>query len=179
MLRTWTLLLAVCFSAHAVRADEPKKPLPDPKPSLDEAFREWHKGLTSAKEEDRVKALNSMLPTKKDIEALFPKQAEKAWPLIEMMNKHWLEHIDDVAKDMARQGEIKKITAIDMRKDKGGIADSYRRLLVTVPETVGVYEIRIEHEGGSGRGGTYLYHSGRWFWIRDCDTIPEELDKKK
>ena len=119
MLRFWSVLFAACLSVHAVVADEPKKPSPEPKPSLDEAFRVWHKGLTSDKEEDRVKALKSMLPTKKEVEALFPKKAEQAWSLVEMMNKYLLDHIDDLAKDMASGGAIKKITPIDRpRKSK-------------------------------------------------------------
>jgi uncharacterized protein (TIGR03067 family) len=152
----------------------------EPTPSLDQAIREWHKGLASPKKEERVKALKLMLPTEKDIEGLFPKQGEKLWPFFEKVNKALLDHVDDVSRELTEGGAIKKIKAIDVRKDKRKSSDSYKRILALIPEDVEVYEATVDYEKDlSAGGGTYLYHGGRWFFIRDFDTFPEELDKMK
>lgn len=151
----------------------------EPKPSLEEVFRALHKGLTSGKKEEQEKALKAILPTKEDIEALFPKQSKKYWPLFEEANKRCLDNTDKIAKEIGKAKTIEKVTAIDVRKDKRLASGRYKGLLGILPPDVGVYEYSIERDSGFSSGGTFFYRKGRWFWIRDADVLPEELDKIK
>jgi hypothetical protein len=76
-------VLAVLAAAIASTRSSTRAADPNPKSAakgtvgVEDAYRAWHKGMTSGKEEDKEKALRDILPRKKDIEHLFPKQAEK------------------------------------------------------------------------------------------------------
>lgn len=67
-------LVAVLLGVAGLAVAEPQ-----PKPSLEEAYRGWYKEFSSTKKEDWEKTLRSMMPEKKDVEYLFPKHAEKLW----------------------------------------------------------------------------------------------------
>jgi uncharacterized protein (TIGR03067 family) len=151
----------------------------EPKPSLEEVYRALHKGLTSEKKEEREKALKAVLPTKKDVETLFPKHAEKYWPLFEEENKYVLDHTDEIAKAIGKAKTIETVTARDVRQDKELTSGKYKRLLEMLPPDVGVYKYDIKTDYGGSGGETFFYRKGRWFWIKDAYALPEELDKIK
>jgi hypothetical protein len=148
---------------------------------LEDAYRALVKGLSSAKREEREKALRATFPEKKDIDYLFPNQKEKLWPLFEKGNELTLEHLDDVAKELTRGGAILKFEAIDARTDKD-LAKRYASVFQIIPKDVPVCEFRHSREnggGGGGGGGTFLYVHERWLFIKDLDVLPESLDKLK
>ncbi len=105
----------------------------DPKPNLETAYREWEKGFTSKDKEEQLKTLRKMLPTKEDIEYLFPKHSDKIWAKQEKFNKEAEEHLEDVVKEISRGGEIKKMEAVDVRKDKGLATGEYKRVFEMIP----------------------------------------------
>jgi hypothetical protein len=149
----------------------------EPKPSLENAFRKWDKGFSSASNEDRVKTLREMLPSKDDIAYLFPKHAEKLWANFEKGKKFLENNVDKIAKEFTRRGEIKQVKVIDVRKDKDRASGEYKRLLAIIPMDVPIFDVIIERTNGSSGGGTYLHLKGRWFWIKDLGAVPDFLDK--
>ncbi len=149
------------------------------KPTLEQAYRQWHKGLSSEEKAEREKALRSILPNQKDVEYLFPKHADKLWPLWAKGNEFLVENVDKIAAEVTKGGEIKRIEAIDVRKDKNGL-ERYKRILEIIPKDVSVFDIVVRRaDGGFSGGGSYLYLSDRWIWIRDLDEFPRILDKLK
>jgi len=150
-----------------------------PKPTLAEAFRKFDKGLTSENKEERVNALRSMLPGKKDIAYLFPKHVDKLWPKFEENNRFLVENVDRFAKQITRGGAITKIDAIDVRADKDRASGSHKELLAIIPKEVHVFELIVDRAKSSSGSGTYLYLKDHWFWIKDLEALPAVLDKLK
>src|SRR5439155_7807574 len=90
----------------------------EPKADLETAFREWDKGLSSANNEEQVKAMRAMLPNKDDIAYLFPKHVDKLWSNFEKGNRFLEKNVEKIAMEFTRGSEIKKVKTIDVRKDK-------------------------------------------------------------
>jgi hypothetical protein len=148
-----------------------------PKMTVEDAFRVWHKGLTSKKMEDQEKALRAILPAKKDIEHLFPKQAAKLWPKLQKWNTHLLENVDKVAAEFREKVAIKKIRAVDVRKDKKS-EKQYKRVFAMIPKDIPVFELDVTMVKVTGHSAAYLYVNKRWIWIDELDSILELLDEK-
>jgi hypothetical protein len=152
--------------------------VPQKMPTLEEAIRQWHKGMTSKKKEDREKSLRSMLPNQKDIDYLFPKHGEKLKPILAKGTAELLEHVEEIAKEMTKSGEIKSVETRDIReKDPNGRC---KRLFEIIPKDVPVFDRHTRYVNGDGSGGEYyVYVNGRWLWIGGLDRFPEILDKLK
>jgi hypothetical protein len=149
---------------------------PRPKLSVETAFREYAKGLGSDERAVRLKALQSIMPSKADFEYLFPAGADKLWPAAEARIKKMEEQIDEIAKSMNRVGST-KVTSIDVRSFDP--SKRFVAVLAIIPKDVPVYRLVLEGgEGRSGESSSYLYRDGRWFWIQSLETIPEALEKK-
>ncbi len=150
-----------------------------PKQTLADAFRAFHKGMSSTKKEERLAALQGILFTKKDIEILFPKDASKLWEKMEPAREHLLKNCDKIAKEVTRHGALKEINPKDIRASDEA-KGSYRRLLAMIPKDVPVFGLHSRGEsGGGGYSETYVFVNGRWIFIRDLDALPEVLDKEK
>jgi hypothetical protein len=134
--------------------------------------------MSSNKKEDREKTLRSMLPNQKDMEYLFPKHADKIKPLLAKGTAELLEHVDDIAKEITRGGEIKSVDARDIRaKDPNGPC---KRLFEVIPKDVPVFDSRTTYvNGGSSGSEYYVFLHGRWIWIGGLDRFPELLEKMK
>lgn len=156
-----------------------RKPAPEPKPSLEDAYRAWYKGFASARKEDREQAIRSMMPTRKDIAYLFPKHVDKLWPKFEKGIQFAVANVDRLARHFTQGGAIKTVTAIDVRKDVNRASGSYKRILTIIPKDVSVFRLIVEQEKRSSGGGTYLFLNRHWFWIKDLDSFPRVLDTLK
>ncbi|MFO0864130.1 MAG: hypothetical protein U0744_05655 [Gemmataceae bacterium] len=169
--------LGVCYTLTATPAtllgQGTKK---DPASSLEETYREWHKGFSSDEKENRIKALRSMFPTKEDVAYLFPKHVEKLWPKFEQERKRLEDNVDRNAKQVTKGGAITKIRTLDARSEKLTF-ESYRRLLEIIPKDVQVFDLVVSRANNSSGSGSYLFIKDRWFWIRDIEVFPEILKK--
>jgi hypothetical protein len=169
-----TCLCALAYSLECVDAVETKK-----QPTLEEAYRKWHSGLAAKEKADREKSLRSMLANQEDVKYLFPKHADKLWPLWAKGNEFLVENVDQIAKEVSRGGEIVKVEAIDMRKEKKP-PQGYKRLFEIIPKNVPVFEISVQRaDGGGGSSASYVYLKNRWLWIKDLDTFPRILEELK
>lgn len=147
--------------------------------SFQKQFRAWFDGFASDKREVQEATLRSMWPTKEDIEYLLPNYAEKLWPLLAEAEKHYLENVDKMAREMTKGGPLKKIKVTDIRKSERASRD-YARILSMIPKDVSVFECDSKHENGSSaNSGDYLHHNGRWFWIKDIFVLPDAVDRLK
>ena len=149
-----------------------------PKLTLEEAYRDWHKGFGSKNKEDREKTLRSMLPNQKDIESLFPKHADQLKPIIAGGTELLVENVDKIAAEVTKSGKIEKVNAKDIReKDPNGRC---QRLFELIPKNVPVFDISVRYANGDGSGSEYyVYLHERWIWINGLDRFPELLDKLK
>ena len=159
------------LSAVPARAAEPVKP----KITLDEAYRQWHAGLTSLDAAKRTAALESMLPTKADVAYLFPEHEDKLWPRMETYFKKMHEHIDEFSKEFERKGKIEEIDAIDCRQT----GRRYQEVLTMIPAELPVYRLSVKGTNSGGGSSSYLYRGGRWFWYRGLEGTPEMLKQLK
>lgn len=177
-----TAFVSVCigfvlFTTTAHAGDQ--EPKQDAKPTLEEAFRKWDMGFSSDKKDERIHVLRSMLPTKKELEHLFPKNADKLWPKFEEGRKFAEENIDLVAKEIIKGGAVTKIKPIDVRADKGKATGAFKELLAIIPKDVHAFELVVSRENSTSGSGTYFSIKDRWFWIKDCESLPAILDKLK
>jgi hypothetical protein len=169
----WCALITI---GSIAKSQEAKK---DAKPTLEEAFRKWDMGFSSDKTEERVNALRSMFPTKKELAYLFPKQVDKLWPKFEEGHRFMEENVDLIAKEITRGGAITKIKPIDARADKARASGSYKELLAIIPKDVQVVELVVSRDKSTSGSGTYLFMKDRWFWVKDLETFPGILEKFK
>jgi hypothetical protein len=164
---------------HPLRSDARAGQGQEPQPSLEEAYRIWHKGFASGVKEEREKTLRSMLPDQKDVEYLLPKHAAKLWPKFEEAFKEMMMHVDEIAAEVTRHGEIQKIEVTDVRKDKMLANGSYKDILAIIPPDVTLCDLHVIGAKGSGGSGTYVYVNKHWRFIKDFDTLPPFLEKLK
>lgn len=148
-----------------------------PRPAPEDAYRAFHDGVTSGKKEEQEKALKAILPTRKDVEYLFPRDADKLWPVVEAGNEFLLKNLDKVAEEEARPGAIKSIKCGDLRQGPG--ADSYKKVLTMIPKDVPVVDIYVHGEKGGGGTDALVYVNGRWIFIRNLNVYPDILEKLK
>jgi hypothetical protein len=170
-----SLALLTCLSNTATwQADKPGS-TGKPPPKAEAAIAAFFRGLTSDKKADQVKALDSVLPNKKDVETLFPRQEARLWPLFDASNKHVLEHVDEVAKQIKSGGAIKEVKVQNVRTDHD-LKEKYAKVLKLVPGTVEVYEYVLKKERGASGGGAFVLVNGHWRFIKDLDALPEILE---
>ena len=158
---------------------EESKAKKESRQSLDDAYRSWHKSLSSMKKEEREKALRAMLPTKADVAHLFPKQADKLWPMFEQENQRLLKNVDKAAKEIVDEEPQTKVTTIDIRKEEAKRAGKYQRLLAVIPSDVAVFRMVREGPRRISGSGTYLYLNKRWVLIRSLEAVPEVIEPMK
>lgn len=175
----WTALVML---ATQVLASADEKPLSDRKVEVEKAVRTLYTGIASTKKEEQIESLKRILPAKKDIETLFPKHAEKLWPLFEDDNKRRLEHVAEIAGEMSRKGLVKKIRLIDARKDLDPKLErntSYRYLFQIIPQDISVFEAVIDFEKGSAGMDAYLFVNERAIFIRGFSGMAEAIKKSE
>lgn len=170
--RTYLILLIFVCCSPAAPADEAKKT-----PTLEDAYRAFYAGMASGKKDEQIKAFKAFLPTRKDVEVLFPKHADIVWINWEAAQNRMIEYIADVAREATRDGKIEKINKHDLRADKTPTT-GYKRVLAMIPSNIPVYHLDIHQEKGSGGMGDFLFVNGRWIFFGDINQIPDLLDKK-
>jgi hypothetical protein len=148
-----------------------------PKSSLEECIRALHKGMESETEEDQLKALRAVLPTRKDIEILFPKDVEKLWPPLDQGLRDMEKNVSKVAKELRKGGRVTEVKTINIRT--GREAESYKDVLEMIPKEIPAFDYSIKKEDGASGGGTYLYVQERWIFLRGLEGIPKFLKKQK
>jgi hypothetical protein len=163
---------------HSAAICQEKNEAKKPTKSLEEAYAEFHKGMQSQNKEDRVKALGQFLPTKEDIEQLFPKHHGELWKALSQSRKALLDKCDDIAKQETRHGTIERIKTEDIRTGKQA-KDSYKEVLALIPKDVPVFSLSVQFEKGAAGSETYVYVRDRWIFIKDLDALPEILTKDK
>ena len=151
-------------------------PEPAPKQTVQDAYLQMHKEMASGNKEKQSKALKAMMPTKKDLEYLFPKHADKLWPGYEEENKSILKSVDMVAKEITRRGEVEKIEATDVRKDKDDSEGRYKRVLAMIPKDVPVFKLLVRKKNSSSGSPPFVYVNKRWILMRGLDDIPQDID---
>lgn len=133
--------------------------------SLEEAFRAYHKGMTSKDKADHQKALLAWLGKKDDVTTLFAKYP--AADLYTFVLNTTLEgDAEEYANREKESGEIKSIEAIDLRSSAGA---GYRMSAVerVTPADVPIYALRIgyEEELNPTSIAPVFFVNGRWAWM--------------
>jgi hypothetical protein len=127
-------------------AQEPAKA----RPSLEETIRVLYRKMRSEDVEEQRKAIKAILPGRKDIETLFPKQGDAVWAMLEIRFKAIDEKISEVAKGFRKGGEITEIKLADFRTAEG---DRNRAVLEMIPKDIPAYDYVIVRENGRSGGG--------------------------
>jgi hypothetical protein len=149
-----------------------------PRPTPEEAYRAFDKGMRSDKKEDRLKALEAIQPTKKDLEVLFPKEADKISKLYAEHLKAMREHCDDIAKEATMLGAIRKFRLTDLRQDEKA-GERYKAVFSMMPKDIPVMDLYVFQENGGFSQDPFLFVNGHWISIPSLDVIPKLLEKEK
>jgi hypothetical protein len=159
---------AVLLLLVASAAQEPAKDSPA---ALEAFIRVLHQGMRSKDPAEQLRTLNSMNPTRKDVDTLFPAQAEKLWPMIESRKKLLEDNLEKVAAEFTRGGEIQSIELKDVRAP--GDEESSKALLEMIPKTVAIYDCVVKREKRTSSSGSYLYVNDHWVFIKDVKDVPK------
>src|SRR5260370_34439581 len=96
------VFLVFCQESHATAGkqsgEKPKQP------TLEKAILAFNQKMLSKEKKQQEEALRFLLPTKKDLETLFPKHAEKLWPDLDKYNQYLLSNVEKFAAEQARFG---------------------------------------------------------------------------
>jgi hypothetical protein len=167
------ILPPACIAADEAKPDDKSKT------SLDDAYLAWQKGFSSTDKKEREKTLRSMLPTKKDVAYLFPKNVNALWSLFERQNQLLQKNIDRLAKEFNSGGKITKLMPIDIRKEETKSSKRFGRVLAMIPQQVPVFRLVTEREKGASGSSTYLYVNNRWIWINGLEELPDVIEKTR
>jgi hypothetical protein len=168
------VVLALSLCAWPVAAQEKEKKDKEP-PSVQDALKAHHRLLQSSKKEDQVKGLREFLFTKKDLDVLYPKDAERFWKAIQEHYKMIDEQREEIMKEFANRGKIKKIEVVNVRTMDG--KKSYEKALATLPASVPLVYLDVEDERGGYRVDA-VYVNGRWVFLPSgIENLPEKLTK--
>ncbi len=159
-------------SAHASVAEEEQVP------PLDQTYLAWREKLASPRRAEQQAALHSMLPTKADIEYLFPAHAGRLWPIFDEGTKYLLANAEKMGREFAGDDTITKVTPIDIRQEEAKKPGQFKKLLEILPRDVLVYRIVVERPQKTSGSSTYLYFNRHWVWIRGAEGIPDLLAQK-
>jgi|GEM_PF-3709743 len=146
----------------------------DYRTSLEEALRAFHSGLRNESVELKKDALKSILPSKTDLEFLFPKDAESLWPRMESYYQKMLVHVDEVAAQIVAK-PILDIKVIDVRKEDEK-KKVYKEVFAMIPENIPVYRVVIKTATGNSGSSTYLFIGERWIHFRGLESVPEMIE---
>ena len=152
------LILAMAILAQAEATKE----------SLELAIRGLHQGMAAEKSEDRVKALQAVLPKKEDVQALLGAHEEKIWPRMEAGQAEMLRNIDKVSEELTRHGELKSVK-LEAVEDPA--------LLKLLPKATPVFDYTNTFEKGAAGGGSYVWVRGRWVFFRGLTSVPRMILK--
>jgi hypothetical protein len=144
---------------------------------LQEVVLNFHKDMSGDNDEVKLKALRALLPTRKDLEVLFPNHAEKLWAKMEPALKEMEKHLPELTKELSGGGEIKKVDTIDMRLETG--RRGFNKLFEIIPKDIPVYETIVRRESRTSGGAAYTRVNGRWIFFRGLDSVPDLLEKLK
>lgn len=145
--------------------------------ALQQIVETYYREMTQADESRRIAAINSMLPTKADLRVLFPSRADRLWDKIEPALQNLLNRSGDLAEGISRNGDVRDIQAIDMRKSDA--SGSSRQALDLIPEEVPAYLVVTRWEKVSTWTGPYLFVNGRWVRIPGFEEIPRLLSESQ
>jgi hypothetical protein len=148
----------------------------DPKPTIEEAYRAWHKGLASRNKLEQEKTFKSMLAEQRDIDFLFPRYASKLWPIIEQTRKQSISNLDKFAQAFTGAGGVTGIKVTNLRESEKK-REEYADLFKMIPKDVPVCELLVSYERSSASHGAYIYVNGRWIWFQAIQTIPDLIKK--
>jgi len=142
--------------------------------SLDATVRALYKGMEDGTGEQQLRAMREVLPTKKDVDVLFPNHSEKAWPLMKKYLEEMEKHLDQVAKELKAGGAVTKVEMIDVRKKK---AEEFEKVLAWIPREIPVYTTVVHKGDSQSIGAVYFQVNGRWRFYRDLSDLPEMIGK--
>lgn len=146
-------------------------------PFLGNSLQLWYKGLSSKKPEVRRQTLQSMLPTQKDIETLFPHHAQQLWLQLDKLHQGMLGRTDVIARDLTRAGTLWAIAAHDIRRHSKKAASTYKKALELLPREVAIYEAVVESQTREAWTGPYLYVNGRWVYFPNLLAVVQAIGR--
>lgn len=137
--------------------------------SLVERLRDFHAEMADPSAEVRKKALTGFLPSRKDMEILFPKDVGLFWKQLAAHNKRMTEHVDEIAREVTKE-KWTEIEAIDVReRDEAG---TYKSVLAIIPKDIPVFRAIRRSEKRSSSSSSYLFIEGRWIHLQGLEKIP-------
>jgi len=135
--------------------------------SLKQFIRDLHTTMTTGKEDELGKAIDEFFPIKKDLEVLFPKDAELLWKLIGNARERYLNSSEQLAAEFKRKGKLQKVEVYNVRKQD--VSGRYQKILKTLPKEIPIYRIVTTNETRGGGSSSFLWIDGRWIWYRGLE----------
>lgn len=134
--------------------------------SLVTAFRKMDSTLQQGSVAERRKAALAFLPTRSEIDLLFPQQKAQAWKVIEQMSAEIREAIKEIPKGAGTDAEVWRIVP----QAPSVVARTMQKQGLLRP-TVPVYSLRVSKAGATQVTGDYAQVNGRWVPLPPLEAI--------
>jgi hypothetical protein len=175
-LRICAFVLAAA-TAHLF-AEEPKTADQKPPEEIVKAgILQFYERMQSDDAKVREQEFDDVMPDEKVIKRLFGDDSDLLWPRLTFVLKEMRSRTAKMKMESERQGNIKSIEVIDVRKDDA--SGSYKRVLEMIPKDIPVYRAVIKHEKGTIGASAYVVIDGHMRLIRSLDKLPTLIDDLK
>ena len=127
--------------------------------------------------EERQQAILEILPNKADLQVLFPKEADKIWPLMEKYRQGMQANIAVVTKVLTWNPTV-SVECLDVRKINPP-EPAYAPLLAQIPPDILAYKIIKKGKHEKSEEALYLHVNGRWIHLKGNTVLLEGLEENQ
>lgn len=166
------VVAALSLGAELARADEPAAEKPDKAgQELREYLEKFHDVIQTGSDEEVKESVDRFAPNKAQVEALFPNDADKVWPMINRVREKFTKDYKEFAADMKKRGKPGTIETIDVRQDDS--SGRFKEVLGIIPEEVPIYRVVERYEKKTAGSSSYVKVDDQWFWFPSLESVPK------
>jgi hypothetical protein len=140
-------------------------------------IKQFYERMRSDDATVRETEFDAVMPDLELLKKLFGDDANLVWPRFEQGMNAMRKSTDQVKKDFDRNGAVKSVELVDMRKHAD--AQRFESLLKKIPTDVPVYRAVVTYEHASARVGAFVIVDNRMRFVREIESIAEFIDQTK
>ena len=176
-----TATVCLLFFTTAVSMGEKIPEKLDLEKKLIERITNFDQQMVDGSKQEKIKAVKDLLPTKADIQILFPNDVDAVWGDVEKTRNRFTDNVERISAQIKQWSADTKRTAIDARTEKQ--ENHHQEVLAIIPKEIPVYRVKYEGkingEMDSDTLNTFLYLNDRWVYFFGFRSIPRLIDSGK
>lgn len=137
--------------------------------------------MVNGTKKEKVKALEDLLPHKKDIQILFPNDVEVIWKEVSQTRSRFTKNAERVSKQVSEWGTGTKRIPINARTENKD--NDHEDVLAIISKDLPVYRVRyegkIDGQQETDTLNTFIYVNGRWIYFFGFRSTPSTIKYAK